>query len=395
MLAVTLARLIPLNKLSRTTTLLLILAFLECIGGGIAYYLALYLSTATSLSKLQIGQVGSATGIGALLGALCSIYLTDRFNKRNIIIYSLLCLSISFFCLAIYLTFYKILAFSFLLGISTNIFMATNNILILQNSEQSPEKLRYVQSLKGVCENIGTSASMILIMFFAAQNYGQIFQGVGLFFLLLSFTTMKYLTIINKPPEAAQQFNNIKFKSKYQFVSAISALFIVGMIYAQQRVAYPLFLQEKYNSFAITAALFWLDPIIVSVFQVYTTKLFTPIKIHNQLAIGGLLLGLGLFMLIAATSIIVTILACIIFIIGEMIFMPNSFIYCYESVGLQHKGMASGAWRSAYSLGLIIGPIISGFLMEYYNYNYCWMFSGILGLLIFMIFYYLNFKNNY
>lgn len=81
------------------------------------------------------------------------------------------------------------------------------------------------------------------------------------------------------------------------------------------------------------------------------------------------------------------ILACLIFILGEMLFMPTSFVQCYESVGSQRKGMAAGAWRSAYSLGLIAGPSLSGLLMEYYNYQACWILAGILGLLLFVLFF--------
>ena len=110
-------------------------------------------------------------------------------------------------------------------------------------------------------------------------------------------------------------------------------------------------------------------------------------KIHHQLAIGGLLLGTGLFALIIVNSMIGAILACLTFILGEMLFMPTSFVQCYELAGSQQKGKAGGAWRSAYASGLVVGPILSGFLMEYYSYNACWILAGILGL--FLLFYFL------
>lgn len=49
-------------------------------------------------------------------------------------------------------------------------------------------------------------------------------------------------------------------KTCYLLLLTVSAVFIVGIIYAQQRIAYPLFLNETFASFTITAALFWLDP---------------------------------------------------------------------------------------------------------------------------------------
>ncbi|HAU1955070.1 TPA: MFS transporter, partial [Legionella pneumophila] len=76
MLSVLSYRLSLLPKLSKTCYLLLLFSFLECVAGGIAYYLSLYLGTSTPLTKLQIGQVGSIVGFGALAGALCSTYIT-------------------------------------------------------------------------------------------------------------------------------------------------------------------------------------------------------------------------------------------------------------------------------------------------------------------------------
>src|SRR4051812_49119057 len=99
MFAVLSQRLSALPKLSKICCLLLLFSFLECAAGGIAYYLSLYLSTSTPLTKLQIGQVGSLLGFGALSGALCSTYITDKFNSKNIIIVSFILLGLSFFCL--------------------------------------------------------------------------------------------------------------------------------------------------------------------------------------------------------------------------------------------------------------------------------------------------------
>ncbi len=48
--------------------------------------------------------------------------------------------------------------------------------------------------------------------------------------------------------------------------------------------------------------------------------------------------------------------------------------------------MAAGAWRSAYSSGLIVGPTISGLLMEHYNYNACWILAGVLGFFLCILF---------
>lgn len=390
MFAVLSHRLNLLPKLSKTCYLLLLFSFLECAAGGIAYYLSLYLGTSTPLTKLQIGQVGSIVGFGALSGALCSTYITDRLSSKNIIIISFLFLGLSFFCLPQSTNFLGISGCAFIIGIATSIFLTTNNTLLLQNAPQDQNSLRFVQSMKVVSENLGNSCSILLIMFFAAQYYGQIFEIIGLFFLLFALNTMKYLRVekhsqldsLHEEKETSHQQGNNK-----RLYITVSAVFIAGIIYAQQRIAYPLFLNETFSNFTITATLFWLDPIIVSLFQVKITKIVSPLKINHQLAIGGFLLGTGLFALVIVDNVVGAILACLTFILGEMLFMPTSFVECYESAGNKRKGMAAGAWRSAYSSGLIVGPVVSGLLMEYYSYNACWTLAGILGFFLFILFF--------
>lgn len=381
-------RLSLLPKLSKTCYLLLLFSFIESVAGGITYYLSLYLGTSTPLTKLQIGQVGSIMGVGALFGALCSAYIIDRLNSKNIIIGSFCLLGLCFFLIPQSMNFLIISACTFIIGIATSVFLATNNTLLLKQAPQDKTSLRFAQSMKIVSENLGGSCSMLCIMFFAAQYYGQLFEVIGLFFFLFALNTMKYLSVGKNSmeyfPSEEKEINLLNNKKKLYLT--VSAVFIAGIIFAQQRIAYPLFLNETFANFTIIAGLFWLDPIIVSLFQVKITKIASPFKIQYQLAIGGLLLGVGLFALMIVHSIGGIVLACLILILGEMLFMPTSFVQCYESAGSKQKGMASGVWRSAYSSGLIVGPILSGFLMEHYNYNACWVLAGLLGFFLFVLF---------
>lgn len=375
-------------KLPKSCSILLLFSFLECAAGGVVYYLSLYLGTSTSLSKLQIGQIGSIVGFGSLLGSFIAIYITDKISNKKIIVLSFLCLGLCFLGLPNCMNFIIISVYALIIAIATNTFLTANNTLLLITAPQDPDCLRMIQSMKVVSENIGNSCSMALIMFFAAQYYGQIFEGIGLFFLLFALNAAKYLKSENNKPSPSEEKQIEQLTNKRQIYVIVGAVFIIGIIYAQQRIAYPLFLNETFGSFTIVALLFWLDPIIVSLFQVKVSQIASSLKVYYQLAIGGLLLGAGLFALMFVQSLSGAVFACLIFILGEMLFMPTSFVQCYELAGVKHKGWAGGIWRSAYSSGLIVGPVLSGFLLEQYHYTACWILSGALGLFIFSMFLY-------
>ncbi len=74
-------------------------------------------------------------------------------------------------------------------------------------------------------------------------------------------------------------------------------------------------------------------------------------------------------------------LSLVLFTVGEMLFMPLSVALCYSFGSDSYKGIGIGAWRSAYALGMMIGPLLSGFAMHYSNSKMAWLLSASLCLL--------------
>lgn len=375
-------------NLSKMCWLLLMFSFLEASAGGISYYLSLYLGSSTNFNKLEIGQIGFSMGLGSLLGGLIAALVTDRLGAKSIISASFIIASLAFYFIPISNNFYLVSFCALLMGISSNTFITANNTLLLQSAPQEESILRTVQSMKTVTENIGNSASIALIMFFAAQNYGGIFQGIGIMFFLFAISAIKLLAVVKNPMEVANSIKadlKINRFNKRKFYLSISSVFLIGLIFAQQRTAYPLFLHDTFDSYKITAFLFWIDPVIVALFQVKITSFFAKYRPTRVMGFGALLLGSGLLLLMYVDSFFGAMLSCLVFICGEMLFMPTSSVLCFESAGNKKQGFSVGAWRTAYSSGLMIGPLVSGLLLHYYNYNYCWMFAGAVSILIFLI----------
>ncbi|WP_094092135.1 MFS transporter [Legionella clemsonensis] len=340
------------------------------------------MGTKTFLTKLEIGQIGFFVGFGSLLGGIISAAVIDLICPSSIVVVSLLMGSIGFYFIPMCRESYYYAFCTLLIGISTSLFISCNNTLLLKSVSRNEKKLRIVQSLKAVTENIGSSFSILLIMFFAAQNYATIFQILGITLLVLGVLAAKIikkeLNVVDVVNPANRLIQNRKGK-KSTFFYAISSVFLIGILFAQQRIAYPLFLQERFNSYFTTGLLFWLDPIIVSLFQIKVTHLFSSIKLNMVMAIGAMFLGLGLFLLAIVKTLIGVILAIVVFILGEMLFMPASSVLCFESTDERKKGFSIGSWRIAYSLGLMVGPLISGWLMHHYSFNSCWYLASLIA----------------
>jgi len=92
------------------------------------------------------------------------------------------------------------------------------------------------------------------------------------------------------------------------------------------------------------------------------------------------LLGSSTFAMGLSSTMLEMFCSLIIFTIGEMLFMAHSVALCHQYGSSNHTGLGIGAWRSSYALGMMIGPLISGVAMYYFNAKSAWLISSLLCL---------------
>lgn len=102
------------------------------------------------------------------------------------------------------------------------------------------------------------------------------------------------------------------------------------------------------------------------------------------MGIGGLLLGLGMWMLQLGPSFSVIILICIIITVGEMLAATLSELICFESSSKEIRGKAMSYYRLLYSCGTITGAYLGGNIQTYIGLTYVWLFCGFIGLILFL-----------
>ena len=131
-----------------------------------------------------------------------------------------------------------------------------------------------------------------------------------------------------------------------------------------------------HNSFII-GFLFLLDSLIVTAFQVPFSKWYASFSLPSVAIVGAILLGLATFALQFSHSVLPLAFSLILFSIGEMLFMPNSITLSHQLGGQTHRGLGMGAWRSAYAIGMMVGPLIAGIVMNYSTPQAAWLLSSL------------------
>lgn len=371
-----------ISDLPVTCKLLLVLSFVEAIGGGLSYHIAYYFSVSTAFNKLNIGLLGFSMGIGAILGSVYGGYFTGKIKANNLIGVSFLLIGVAFFALEKANTFYISLFFVFLMGFGINLFITCSNSSLLQLSRNTNLSLSIAQSYKNALENAGGIGAMILIMIFAQKYFNSTMTLVGLSFLLLSSLVFLKLNISNSEVNSISTDDVKKIKSVYSsLIPMLFSVFCIGLTYGIQKTVLGVHLNETIGNSLIIGFFFATDPILITIFQVKISKFVERFNKHVIASIGCVLLGASTFAMGLSSTMLEMFCSLIIFTIGEMLFMAHSVALCHQYGSANHSGLGIGAWRSSYALGMMIGPLISGLAMYYFNAQFAWTISSILCLI--------------
>lgn len=177
--------------------------------------------------------------------------------------------------------------------------------------------------------------------------------------------------------------NESQTTSKLYLVGLLG-ITLIGIIYSQHRVGYPLFL-ESYFGTVNTGYLMSLNPLIILFFQSSIVKKFSKLNELFSLGLGLLLFGFSFFILNYSINLMVVFLSCIIMTLGEILGLTyaQSITFGYAPHGM--RGRVLGLYKSMFSVTKLMGVYAGSLLISYTNYTIIWTFCGCLGVLGFLV----------
>ncbi len=356
---------------------------IQTITAGVGFFIAVYLDIHLKLPTHIIGYIVSLYVAGNLIGSAISTKILDLSNPVRLSGISLFSQSICFatLCLTDYVPIISIAMF--FLGAFGYVFTITNNYFIPMISGSSDEEQARSISLLSVASNIGVGLGGALVSLLSSNHPVVLFAFVSATLLISSAAYFK--RNINLCGSSANKENKVQFSyHKQNYFLSLFVIFVLGLIFAQKRVSYSLFLE---NSFGANDAsfLFMLNSLLIIFLLPWVTKLFKSYERHIVIGAGCILLGGGLFFLQYASIFYVAILICVIATFGEMLSSVFSQLMCFQSATNSSKGKAMSYYKLLYALGTLIGSSIGGNVQEYFGTNAVWEVSGMLGAILFAI----------
>lgn len=340
-------------------------------------------------------------GLGSVAGAFIGGWLTDRIGYYRVMFWSLVLVGFLFFGLYWVTTFWMFCFMGFLTSVVGDAFRPAGMASI---TVYGGEKLRArSMSLYRLSINFGFGFGVAFAGILAGVfGYGVLFfvdGGTCILAALLFILLMKdKKEVLDKPKnDAPKPIKYSAYKDNW-YLMFVFCWFLNSMVFIQVFHTFPLFCKEELMmSEAGFGGLMSFNGILIATIEM--PLIYILAKKRDQMGYiiwGVILIGMSLVIFnIMGFNIYAAIMSMIIFSIGEIINFPLSSSLALGRSNPNNRGQYMGLFSMAFSVGLIIAPLIGFRIAEAYGYAVLWNFMGGLAGVASMGLIYLRKKNSF
>src|SRR5690625_2662903 len=310
-----------------------------------------------------------ATIVGNLIGGV----LFDKYSPYKTIIYGTLLSLVSVILLAIFHSYiFGYTLFLILIGFGTGV---TWPIMFAMAGSLWPEGGRRAFNAVYVAQNLGVAVGATIGGYVASISFNYIFiANASLFVVFLVFVMITFRGIDQERDRQMhttilQQKNTLKDRASFIALIILSLGFLfVWLAYSQwqttiashtQDIGIPL---EKYSMlWAINGFLIVLGQPLIKWFTERVTSE------HMQIYVGNFILLLSFFIAMFAKDFTIFVVSMTILTLGEMLVWPAIPSLANDLAPRGRAGFYQGFVNSVAAAGRMIGPVLGGVIVDYYN----------------------------
>lgn len=376
------------HEYPRTFWVLIAVSFIDQLGGALLFpFFALYVTMKFDVGMVEVGYLFALFSVSSFIGSILGGALTDRFGRKQIVIFSLAATSISsvFMGLAASMTaFYVIAVLSGIFSIGGPARQAmVADILPEKKRAQGYGVLRVAANLSVV---IGPALGGILL---GVTSYLTLFiidavvslSVAGLFAVFIP-ETKPQVTEASEQESVSQSFVGyfLVFRDVL-FMAFIFVCVLMGLVYTNMNTTLGVYLRDM---FAVNEAnyglILSLNAAIVVVFQFAVTRRIEKRPPLLVMAAGTLLYAIGFGMYGFVSTMPFFVLAMVILTVGEMLIAPVSQALVAKFSPEEMRGRYMAVFGISWLIPFAVGPYLAGLVMDNLNPRWLWYIAGMLGI---------------
>ena len=374
--------------------------FIDGIGGTLLFpFFALYITQKFGVGMTQAGILLGMSSLFGLIGSMAGGALTDRFGRKQLILFGLVFSALSTLTFGLVTDFNVLYPLVIVVGLLSNISHPAHDAMI---ADILPENKR--QEGFGILRVAGNFAWII------GPTIGGFVANINFFYLFVIDSVMSCLvaaiifrTIPETKPQPRERETGESILQTFigyrvvlrdfAFMAFMLASIIMLIVYQQMYGTLSVYLRDVHNidpqhyGFLMSAS-----AITVVIFQFTVSRLIRPRPPFLMMALGTIFYAIGFTLFGVFTTYILFVLNIVIITIGEMIVVPTSQALAANFAPEDMRGRYMAVYGLSWAIPSTIGPGAAGYILDHYNPNLLWYIGGALCLLSILGFYALHIK---
>jgi len=358
---------------------------INAAGMMVLFFLSLYLTRQLGFTVTQAGRSISIFGIGSLAGAFLGGWLSDRIGSTNVQKLSLLLSGILYIWLGQLRSLWSIDLVIFVLAAASGLLYPANSTSMARVCP--PEITTKGFALNRLANNIGATIGPAVGGFLALRNYGLLFWVDG----LTCLAAVILFSLIWKKPE---QHLRAKEKDKIQisrspwrdtpFLWLLLLVVVWGCIFFQLFATFPLYMREVYGlAENHIGQLIMINTLLIVSLEMLLIHWIGKRPLTRFIAISFLLTGLGFALMPFGRGFLYAALTVAVWTFGEMLSMPLLGSLIATRAGPGSIGRYMGLFSFAFSLSMIVGPVLGTSVYGRFGPTMLWLGCGVTGCILF------------
>ena len=372
----------------RTFWVLIAVSFIDQLGGALLFpFFALYLTMKFDVGMVQVGYLFAFFSVSSFVGSILGGALTDRFGRKQIVIFSLAATAISsvFMGLAASITQFYVIA------VLSGIFSVGGPARQAMMADILPEKQRaqgygFLRVAANLSVAIGPALGGILL---GVTSYLTLFIIDAVVSLIVAGLFAAFIPETKpKAAEASEQGSVSQSFVGYflvfrdlLFMAFIFVCVLMGLVYTNMNTTLGVYLRDM---FAVSEAnyglILSLNAAMVVIFQFAITR-----RIENRppllvMAAGMLLYAIGFGMYGFVSTMPFFVLAMVILTLGEMLIAPVSQALVAKFSPEEMRGRYMAVFGISWLIPFAVGPYLAGLVMDNLDPRWLWYIAGMIGI---------------
>jgi len=374
------------SGLSRPVWLLSIATLINRSGTMVLPFLALFLTQKRGFTIPQAGQALALYGLGAVAASYAGGRLSDRFDPRRVMKWSLALTGASFLLLGHIHGHAAILSTILVLSFIGETFRPANMSALTMASDAGERARSF--ALMRLAVNLGMTLGPTVGGFLALHDYGWLFVADGATCLCAAGLLHVVFphSVLRDTPRAAHAGTKTPIRSPWRdrpLLAILGLMFLLNTVTFQVVGTFPLTLRDLYGfSEARIGLAMAVNTLIIVLFEmvlVHSLSGRDPLKVSG---VGAFLFCGGLALLPLGSGFGYVVLTVVVWTVGEMLTFPIVASAVAERAPEESRGATMGLLNLSFATGFVVAPLVGTWVYQNLGPRALWYGCGIVGLLV-------------